>query len=67
MLLLGGVCKKSFFTLSAIFHLSFNHPVVPDWAHFVSIEAGKWLDMATNWTVHSSPEKVKVVNYEEVR
>lgn len=29
-----------------------------EWPQFVTIQASKWLDMATNWTVHSVPEKV---------
>ena len=29
-----------------------------DWEHFVTIQMSKWLDMATNWTIHSSPDKV---------
>ena len=31
----------------------------PDWHQFVTIQASKWLDMATNWTIHSTPKKVK--------
>jgi len=39
----------------------------PDWHQFVTIQASKWLDMATNWTMHSSPKKVLVVHYENVK
>ena len=39
----------------------------PDWHQFVTIQTSKWLDMATNWTIHSSPKKVLVVHYENVK
>jgi len=39
----------------------------PDWHQFVTIQASKWLDMASNWTIHSSPTKVLVVHYENVK
>ena len=29
-----------------------------DWHQFVTIQTSKWLDMATNWTIHSSSKKV---------
>lgn len=38
-----------------------------DWTQFVAIETNKWLDMATNWTVFSTPEQVLVIHYENVK
>ena len=31
----------------------------PDWHRYVTIQADRWLDMASNWTIHSSSQKVK--------
>lgn len=39
----------------------------PEWQKFVTIQMSKWLDMATNWTIHSSPDKALVVHYENVK
>jgi len=39
----------------------------PDWHRYVTIQADRWLDMASNWTIHSSSQKVLVVHYENVK
>ena len=33
--------------------------IFPDWHRYVTIQADRWLDMASNWTIHSSSQKVK--------
>lgn len=38
-----------------------------DWEKYVTVQTGKWLDMATNWTIHSTSQKVLVVHYENVK
>ena len=30
----------------------------------MAIQASKWLDMATNWTIHTDPSKVNQINIE---
>lgn len=40
---------------------------ISDWPQFLTIQTSKWLDMATNWTMHSSPDKVLVVHYENLK
>ena len=35
---------------------------ISEWQKFVTIQMSKWLDMATNWTIHSSPDKVSYNN-----
>ena len=38
------------------------HCILIDWEQFVTIQTSRWMDMLTNWTIHSSPEKVNVIS-----
>ena len=32
--------------------------MLTEWSQFVTTQVSKWIDMASNWTIHSTPEKV---------
>ena len=34
---------------------------ISDWEQFITIQTSKWLDMVTNWTLHSDPNKVNII------
>jgi len=38
-----------------------------EWPHFLTTQVSKWIDMASNWTIHSTPKKVLVVHYEDLK
>merc|ERR1719273_141474 len=38
-----------------------------EWHRFLTVQTSKWLDMASNWTIHSTHRDVLVVHYENVR
>ena len=49
-----------FLFIATYFRISLQN--ISDWEQFVTIQTSKWLDMVTNWTLHSDPNKVNILD-----